>query len=120
MGLNIGFSSRSYSSYDRLTRGSFATSCDKLPNPDPANYRIVKYKQIGRYLVVLVNYPDCTNYEGNKVLLYRNVDIQLLSQQRSLDPHFSQNKNFYSPMARFEPTDEGWQFAVEFAKSKSS
>ena len=29
-----------------------------------------------------------------------------------IDPHFSDNKKYHSPIARFEPTDRGWEMAL--------
>lgn len=88
-----------------------------MPAPNPANFRIVRQALIeGRGLVMEVHYPDCTNYEGRKVLLYvckshRRYDEITLS--RTLDPHFS--KSVPSPVARFEPTDYGWSLACKAA-----
>ena len=107
MGLNVFFSS---SSYDGPMERPV------LPNPDPNNYTIVKYEQWLDKLVVLVKYHDCTNYEGQKVLVFLGITIHDLRKQNSLDPHFSESKEFYSPIARFEPTNRGWQWAVEFAR----
>jgi hypothetical protein len=42
--------------------------------------------------------------------------LQLLAQG-SLDPHFSENKEYLSPVARFAPTSEGWSMAEGLAKS---
>lgn len=81
------------------------------PNPNPANYQIICHKQIGRFLIVEIEYPDCTNYEGKKVLLYENVSFNDLLSQKLIDPHFSENKNYHSPVARFEPTIKGWNMA---------
>jgi hypothetical protein len=84
-------------------------------NPDPLRYSITKHIKIGKFLVVMINYPNCTNYEGNKICLYKNVTIQQLKSQKYLDPHFSKNKKYYSPIARFEPTDFGWDLAITLA-----
>jgi len=87
-------------------------------NPDPYNFRIVKSKQVGKWLLVKVKYPDCTNYEGMKILLYKGITLKQLTKQGHLDPHFSNSKKFHSPFARFEPTDKGWDFAVDFVYDK--
>lgn len=87
----------------------------KLPNPDPYNWRILESIQYGRFLVVKINYPDCKNYEGNKILLYDGVTLQQLRNQGTIDPHFSENKKFHSPIARFEPTVRGWVMAKYLA-----
>lgn len=83
----------------------------KYPNPDPKNFEIQDTVMINGFLIVLVNYPDCTNFEGNKILVYKNTTLTSLVKQGSLDPHFSSNSKFHSPVARFEPTLEGWYMA---------
>jgi hypothetical protein len=42
------------------------------PNPDPKNFKIIKTQQIGESLILMVNYPNCTNFEGDKILFYVN------------------------------------------------
>lgn len=84
-------------------------------NPDPSNYKIIDKTTIGNYLILLINYPDAKNYEGNKVLLFENVTLSQLEKQGSIDPHFAENKKFFSPIARFEPTQKGWDNACFLA-----
>ena len=88
----------------------------KLPNPDPNNYKIVKSRQMGEYLLMMINYPDCTNYEGNKILLFRGTELDRLLKQNAIDPHFCVNKKFHSPIARFEPTHFGWDCGIKLMK----
>jgi hypothetical protein len=83
------------------------------PMPDPKNYKILKYLQYFKNLLVVVKYPDCTNYEGIKILLYKNTTIDILRAQGSIDPHFSENSIFKSPIARFAPTKAGLDMAME-------
>lgn len=114
MGIGIGMSS---SRYDTPTERVVEKIVEKvvvkhLPNPDPYNYVIKNDYQHGEYLIVLVNYPDCTNYEGNKVLVYKGIYLRDLVAQRSIDPHFSNSKSKHSPIARFVPTTEGWRMAM--------
>ena len=87
------------------------------PNPDPYNYKILKSIQVGRALVVKIKYPDATNYEGVKVLVYKSATLTDLRLQHFIDPHFSKNKKFLSPFARFEPTKIGWSAALKLAKT---
>lgn len=101
--------SRNDSEYDEFARFGSKSS---LPNPNPHNFKLVKGFFLGDYTLILVNYPDCTNYEGNKVLLFKGVDITTLKNLKVLDPHFSQNTNHISPIARFEPTQFGWDLGV--------
>lgn len=83
----------------------------KNRNPNPSNFKIQRYLQIKDYLIVQVKYPDCNNYEGNKILVYHGIDILDLKLQKSIDPHFSENKKYHSPIARFMPTERGWAMA---------
>jgi hypothetical protein len=82
-------------------------------NPDPNNYQLVKAEEKNGYLVVMIKYPDCTNYEGNKILVFKNLTLLQLVNQKLIDPHFfPADKKFQSPVARFVPTDEGWNMAL--------
>jgi hypothetical protein len=122
MGIRIGFSS---SSRDKISRGLIhfsSSSNDKtiqIPkgNPNPYNFKIIKHRAIGSYLIVWINYPDAKNYEGNKILVYRGWGIEIIKKKKCLDPHFSSIKKFPSPIARFEPTRQGWLNSIRFVKS---
>ncbi len=86
----------------------------RLPNPNPANFRILKIRAIGKYVIVKVNYPDCTNFEGNKILVFHGKSKKEVASLKSLDPHFCKSKKHLSPVARFRPTNRGWHEAVAF------
>lgn len=88
-----------------------------LPNPDPANYEILGSEQYGNYLLVQIKYPNCTTFEGIKILVYKDITIHKLRRQKIIDPHFSNNKQFYSPIARFVPTEEGIELARKFCQT---
>lgn len=97
------------------------SNCDnrpipKLPNPDPKNYKFLDVKQIKNHLAVKLHYPDSINYEGNKIMVYRNTTLIELVNQKAIDPHFSSVAGAISPFARFEPTDEGWAHALLLAE----
>lgn len=103
-----------------LSRSSYDSTASigrsrPLPNPNPLNFQITRAEQVGSGLVLEVLYPDCTNYEGRKVLVYDGVTLGQLHAQGSLDPHFSDNAERISPMARFEPTERGWALALQVA-----
>ncbi len=89
----------------------------KLPNPDPANYKIEKAREIGKYLLIEIKYPDCVNYEGSKILLYRDVTLIDLVNQKYIDPHFFENTKYASPIARFVPTQEGWDMGLKLIEA---
>jgi hypothetical protein len=116
MGVNGASSSRgrsrSSSSYDS---GYSPPPPPALPNPKPDNFKFVQVQEVKNHIVVKVNYPDANNYEGNKVMLYRNAKLIDLVNQKTLDPHFSNSKKMLSPFARFEPTEDGWKAAITLA-----
>ncbi len=138
MGLSIGMSSSSYDKcscdrdraiYKIVEKPVFVPTPAKLPNPDPKNYRIVRSRSFGkasgkaikgndfisgRFILIEINYPDCTNFEGNKILVYEDVTLSRLLKQGSIDPHFTNNKKFAAPIARFIPTPRGWDMGVKF------
>lgn len=87
------------------------------PNPDPENFVILRDKQVGKFLILEVQYPGCINYEGIKILLLENVTLESLkAHQKVLDPHFSNSGSIHHPIARFEPTKRGWAMAESMAE----
>lgn len=86
------------------------------PSPDPLKYKFLQWEQVGEHCVVLVQYEGCTNYEGMKIMVYK-AWMEELRNQPPLDPHFSENKQYHSPIARFEPTVTGWKNAITFCKA---
>ena len=90
-----------------------------LPNPNPRNFEVTRVVAIDRFLVLKVKYPDSTNYEGNKILVFRDTKLAELMAQGSIDPHFCNNSKFKSPIARFVPTQAGWEMATLFAHAYS-
>jgi len=76
-------------------------------NPDPSSFKVKKFYKFNGLFVSLVNYPNCTTFEGNKILV-TNYDVR---EKIKLDPHFDNGSGL---VARFEPTDTGWEAAVWF------
>jgi hypothetical protein len=66
-------------------------------------------ERIGFFTVALINYPDCTTYQGDKVLVYY-CDPDHMRERSSIDPHFIEGN--FSPLARFPANDTGWRHAV--------
>ena len=87
----------------------------EIGNPDPASFKIQRFLTIGRYTAVQVRYPTCTNYQGQKILVYE-VPREQLEGRKTLDPHFG-DKGDLAPVARFEPTDKGWNLARKFMEA---
>lgn len=104
----------------RFGRGCTQTgpSYEEMPkrapvDPDPKRFELVMMKRIGQAAVAMIRYLDCTNYEGRKVLIYADADdFMREASAADLDPHFRPGSG---PLARFEPTDRGWELAVKFA-----
>ena len=82
------------------------------PNPNPWNFKILKTEQFKNAHVLLIQYPDCTTFEGTKLLVIKG-EIKPVDY---VDPHFSDKDGDYAPVARFQPTKQGWLWATEFAK----
>lgn len=80
--------------------------------PDPSRWKLLERAVCPNAFVLKVKYLDCTNFEGIKVLVFKGG---LKCFTGKLDPHFSNDSD--SPIARFKPTDEGWQLAIELAKN---
>lgn len=57
------------------------------PNPD--NYDVLDVQEFGSYKVLLVHYPNCTNFGGKKVIVTKCEMIDLVRLKR-LDPHFTE------------------------------
>lgn len=109
----MGLSMFSGSSYDSKPAVIYETV--RLPNPDPKNFKIIKSESINLNVIVWVNYPDCTNYEGDKILFFHNRFLREIEDQKVLDPHFSENTDYISPFARFQPAEAGWKAALILA-----
>ena len=86
------------------------------PNPNPHNFKIIVICVLGEYTMLEVEYPDCKNYEGKKLLVYKGVSLSDIQNAKILDPHFCDNPDCMSPIARFEPTERGWEEATLYIR----
>ena len=84
-------------------------------DPNPAKFKIRGYKKIGDWLVVRINYLNCANYQGDKILVFKSMTEKELEIKRIIDPHFMESDG--KLVARFRPTPSGWDYAVEFARN---
>jgi hypothetical protein len=85
-------------------------------NPDPSRWKPLRHIVVDGYLVLEARYPNCTNYEGKKIMLFdKGVTVQDLFEQQLLDPHFCNEGHYIHPIARFEPTDRGWTMGIKLA-----
>ena len=97
----------------------FSEGCTTAPNPNPTNFTILTIREfVGKQSICAaeVNYPGCTVYKGNKILVFKSSEAEL-KKRISLDPHFLEDNT--SAIARFPFTYEGWQDAIKYAWMKS-
>jgi hypothetical protein len=85
-----------------------ATPLTQSGNPNPGRFTVKRTERVGNYLIAEVVYPDCSNYEGRKILAFIGVDEEWLKRQRRLDPHFDPESQL---VARFTPGPLGWELA---------
>lgn len=97
--------------------GSYETYPKGQPNPHefeildiyPESPKFMK--QTEQPYAVKVRYPNATNYEGVKILVFEKVSPATLRLTKFLDPHFSETG--LAPIARFAPTKIGWALAKD-------
>lgn len=99
MGLKIGISSDSTSTDPWAPRPS--------GNPNPHRFELISSERHGNLHLCVVTYPDCTTYEGRKIIVTKDDP----NAMTSLDPHFVEGGPV---VARFAPTDEGMRHARAF------
>lgn len=92
---------------------NFSSGCEKT-NPNPQNFEIICLSEVCGHSLALLSYPNCTNYEGRKLLFFRNVGNDIIKGMKSINPHFLKGKGIY-PFARFEPTEAGARAAEMMA-----
>lgn len=63
----------------------------------PFNFEPIDSYQFGNYLAVKVRFPDCTNYEGTKIMVYENITISDLYAPSVLDPTFPNQRLYPEP-----------------------
>jgi hypothetical protein len=58
------------------------SSCSglELKTPNPENFKIIRTYESDKYILAEILYPDCTNYEDKKVLLYETTLEKLNAQ----------------------------------------
>lgn len=103
MGLYFGRSSLR-NSYEEL-KGPLKP----VAQPDPYNFKVIKEVSFNESVLAWVNYPDATNFEGNKIILIKG--LRSVRGLTSLDPHFLKSGKF-EVIARLRPTEEGWKLGM--------
>ena len=80
------------------------------PNPNKFKFTVIRLQVIEGLTLVWANYPDCSNYNGNKIILTEGWNVG----DEELDPHFLEFQP-YTVLARFIPTELGWELGKEAA-----
>lgn len=83
-------------------------STRKEIEPHPEVFQVLECLEGSNFLYVVVKYPHCTNFDGEKVLVMKDtskIDVLLM---KVLDPHFYEDNKI---IARFKPDDEGKKLA---------
>jgi len=91
--------------------GSSFRPIEDTRNPNPLCYRILSVWEYRGWLVVRIKYPNCTNFEGEKILVYRGMTENQLRKKNGIDPHFHEDLLL---VARFQPTELGERLAKKF------
>jgi len=81
-------------------------------DPHPGNFHIRKYTERNGNTAIHIYYPNCKNYEGEKIIVYKGVGWKEIKNLKEIDPHFT-DETVIKPFARFEPTRNGWKKAIE-------
>lgn len=89
----------------------------KPGEPDPTDWVILRKARYNDLMIVEIQYPDCKNYEGKKILVMPRDKYVKAKRTGVLDPHFTEDKYI---LARFEPTERGWNWAHIFVTSITS
>ena len=97
-----------------MGRACWTNPTAAAPNPNPGRWERLLVRQYPGAYVLKARYPDCTNFEGVKIMVFRG-DYRTLGD--TLDPHFSPMPD--SPIARFIPNKEGWDLACDLAERLS-
>lgn len=117
MGCNILFSSSSGCTCELKQPKPKKCTCDNTPRigePVPHKFEIEWIEQLGDYCIVFVNYPNCTTFDGNKLLVFKD-EKENIENRKILDPHFFKGND--SPIARFKPNEEGINMAASLIKN---
>lgn len=118
MGMGIPFGSARRSATKSTSSGIRIKGGGLMPgDPNPERFRIVGMVQSGNFTAADIVWPDAKNYDGRKIAAYRASRFELAAAVK-LDPHFQEERGPLVPIARFEPTDEGWRDAIDYIDAK--
>jgi hypothetical protein len=93
------------------------------PQPDPNTYEVKEAHEVADHLCLRVEYPNTSGIDKTKVLVFLKTSAADALRWKEIDPFFRDPKDkpvrrAPSPNAMFPSTEEGWQDAIEYAKSK--
>lgn len=88
----------------------------KKMNPDPKEWKLIKYVEQDDLLLLWVTYTNIQTdrFEKNKIMVVRAKIADFLID-KTLDPHFSKDGKI---LARFSPTEEGWADGGVYLRGK--
>ena len=87
---------------------SYNSNSNTSPNPNKYRFKINSITEGTHYDLIQVNYPDCTTFNGDKVLVVKKGSVGKI-KTKELDPHFFEDGNV---VARFKPTEDGIQLGL--------
>ena len=90
---------------------------NQIETPDPVSFKVLESYNLKAdgAIALKIKYEGCSNYNGIKILVYDSADkYYSLAKKGSVDPHFLEKE--YSPIARFEPTEQGWKLACKLVE----
>ena len=86
---------------------------ETLPAPDPKNFRLEKVETVGSSVIAIVHYPDATNFEGRKIIVFQGTTEEEIRERDEIDPHFDEAEDKEGRIiARLLPDEEGWEIAL--------
>lgn len=74
------------------------------PNPNPHRFQIRWIKEYADVTVAQVYYPDCTTFDGEKILVFAGRCAARVRALKKLDPHFTEDSEI---IARVRPGAAG-------------
>ena len=89
----------------------------KTGTPNKFRWKILReyIDDYDKWVVALIQYEDYYNYQGKKILVYDNIELYNFNKNLNrLDPQFIEYE--FSPVARFEPSERGWDLAIRFCE----
>ncbi len=79
--------------------------------PDIHKFNILRLLEIDDFTIVEIHYTTCHNFGGHKILVFKDLEEGEITKVTEIDPHFYPKSKL---IARFLPTEEGWDMAVDF------